>query len=218
MVKRLVRRRGIPAFALLVLLADMLGRSATIRVDRALRVEPLAPPGADYYPALLMGVKIVAALGLAALLARAIRVHSSAAAGRRMLRRAGQRERRTPRIQPTVTANVWLAAFLGSSTAYLIQADADGAAHGPWSLFAPWLHTYALPIYALLSVLVALAWSLARWLRAVEEFGVSAIARAHRILRNALRTPPRYARPHDDRGPRRRFGLAFESRPPPLAA
>jgi hypothetical protein len=219
MVKRLARRRGIPAFALLVLFADMLGRSMTIRVDRAFHVAPLAPPGADYYPALLMGVKIVGALGLAALLARAIRVHSSAAAGRRLLDRVNHTsERRTPRLQPTVSPNAWLAAFLGSSVAYLIQADADGAAHGPWSVFAPWLHTYSLPIFALLSVLVALAWSLAHWLRAVEEFGASAIAQAHRILRNSLVTHSRYAHPHDDRGPRRRFGLAFESRPPPLAA
>ncbi|HEY3961370.1 MAG TPA: hypothetical protein VGL84_02500 [Gaiellaceae bacterium] len=217
-MKRLARRRGIPAFALLVLLADMLGRSMTIRVDRALHVAPLAPPGADYYPALLMGVKIVAALGLAALLARAIRVHASAAVGRRLLDRVGHTApRQTPRLQATVSPSIWLAAFLGSSLAYLIQADADGAAQGPWSVFAPWLHTYALPIFALLSVLVALAWSLAHWLRAVEEFGVNAIAQAHRILRNSLVKRTRYAHPHDDCGPRRRFGLAFESRPPPLA-
>jgi hypothetical protein len=217
MVTRLARRRGIPAFALLVLFADMLGRSLTLRVDRALQVAPLAPSGADYYPALLMAVKILGALGLAALLARAIRVHSSASTGRRLLRRVGQAERRTPRIQPTVSPRVWLAAFLGTSLAYLIQADADGAAQGRWSLFAPWLHTYALPIFALLAVLVALAWSLTHWLRAVEEYGVRAIARARRIIHNALRARPRYARPHDDCGPRRRFGLAFESRPPPLA-
>jgi hypothetical protein len=40
-----------------------------------------------------------------------------------------------------------------------------------------------------------------------------------RILTAAAPPPrPRYARPGDDTAPRRRFGLAFESRPPPVAA
>jgi hypothetical protein len=192
----------------------------TTRVDRALHVEPLAPSGATYYPFLLVAVKVVAALGLAALLARLIRAHAAADAGHRLLARLGHvGERRAPRLQIGLSPRVWLASFASTSLAYLVQADGEGIYEGRWHLFGPWLHTYALPIFAALSVLVALAWSLARWLHAVEDYGERMLAHAHRILRAALRVVrPRYARPDDDHGPRRRFGLAFESRPPPLPA
>ena len=63
-------RRGSCTFALLVVVAEVAGRSLTAHVDRAFHVAPLAPTGASYYPFLLVAVKIVAALALAALLAR----------------------------------------------------------------------------------------------------------------------------------------------------
>ena len=46
------------AFALLIVVAEVVGRSLTGRVDRALHVAPLAPSHADYYPFLLVAVKI----------------------------------------------------------------------------------------------------------------------------------------------------------------
>ena len=220
MLTRPGRRREAATFVLLLVLAEVAGRSATTRVDRALHVEPLAPSSASYYPFVLVAIKILAALGVAALLARGIRAHASADAGRRLLDRVGHAgRRRAPRLQVGLSARAWLASFTGTSLAYLVWADVDGATHGRWPLLAPWLHTYALPVFAALSVLVALAWSVSRWLRAVEEFGVRAIAHARRIMRAVLqRERPRHARPVDDVGPRRRFGLAFESRPPPLPA
>ncbi|HZT14476.1 MAG TPA: hypothetical protein VFA19_00885 [Gaiellaceae bacterium] len=215
------RRPGKAAtFLLLVVLAEVLGRSATGRVDRALHVEPLAPSGAGYYPFLLVAVKVLAALGVAALLASAVRGHAAADAGHRLLARLGHAgERRKPRLQVRLSPRVWLASFVATSVAYLVQTDADRLGGGRWPLIAPWLHTYALPVFAALSVLVALAWSVARWVHAVEEYGVRVLARARRILRAALVAPrSRHVRPGDDLRPRRRFGLAFESRPPPLAA
>ena len=206
------------AFALLIVVAEVVGRSLTGRVDRALHVAPLAPSHADYYPFLLVAVKIVAALGLAALLARLMRAHAAAQAGDRLLVRIGQRdERRRPR--PQLAPRIWLLSFVCTVCAYLVNADADGIADGRWPLFAPWLHTYALPVYAALSVLVALAWSLTRWVTAVEEYGARALAQVRRILHAALdAVRPQRPRPLDDLAPRRRFGLAFECRPPPLAA
>jgi len=59
-----LRRRStaIAAFALLAQIAELLGRSATLRVDRALSVvEPLATPTTRYYPFLLAGVKVLVA-------------------------------------------------------------------------------------------------------------------------------------------------------------
>jgi hypothetical protein len=219
MLSGLPRRRGVATFLVLVVLTEVLGRSLTARVDRALHVEPLAPSTASYYPFLLVAVKVLAALGLAALLTRFVRGRATAEAGHRLLARLGHNgERRVPRLQVALSPRAWLLSFAGTSLAYLVQADAEGVAAGRWPLLAPWLHTYALPVFAALSVLVALAWSVTGWLRAVEEYGVRTLAHARRILRAALdaSAPRRRVRPVDDAGPRRRFGLVFESRPPPL--
>jgi hypothetical protein len=220
MLERLFRRQGIATFALLVVVAEVAGRSLTGRVDRALSVEPLAPSGASYYPFLLVAVKVIAALALAALAARAMRARATESAGRRLLSAVGSRHRRpAPRLRATLSPRAWLVSFASTSLIYLLQADGEGISEGRWPLFAPWLHSYALPVFAVLSVLVAFAWSIARWLHAVEQHAVRTLAHACRILRAALRGPRRFhARPVDDSGPRRLFGLAFESRPPPLPA
>jgi hypothetical protein len=213
-----MRRRGIATFALLILVAEVLGQSATSRVDRALHVAPLAPSGASYYPFLLVGAKIVTALALAALMARLMRAHAAADAGHRLLGRLGEARER-PRLQFRLSPRVWMVSFAATSLVYLVHMDAEGLAAGRWPLLSPWLHTYALPLFAALSVLVALAWSLANWVHAVEDYGRRTLERARLILNAALRpVRSRRRRPADDRGPRRRFGLAFESRPPPLTA
>jgi hypothetical protein len=215
----LLRRRGLATFALLVVVTEVTGRSLTTRLDRALHVAPLANSGANYYPFLLIAVKAVAAMALAALLARAIRARATANAGGSLLRGIGHRhDGRAPRLRATLSPRIGLAAFASTSIVYLIQADAEGAAAGQWPLFSPLLHTYALPVFAALAVLVAFVWSFARWLHDVEDFAYRTLERVRRILTAAA--PPRsgYAQPGDDGAPRRRFGLAFESRPPPLAA
>jgi hypothetical protein len=101
---------------------------------------------------------------------------------------------------------------------YLVHSDADSAAAGRWAVFGPWLHTYALPVFAAVSVLFAVAWRFASWLHEVEDYACRTLARAHRLLTAPLALPVRRARPAADATPRRRFGLAFESRPPPLPA
>ena len=99
-----------------------------------------------------------------------------------------------------------------------VQTDVDRVSEGQWPLFAPWLHTYALPVFAVLAVVLALGWgAVCRWLADVDEYVATTLACAWRVLRSAAR-PARRVRPDDDHGPRRLFGLAFESRPPPLAA
>ncbi|HEX7084605.1 MAG TPA: hypothetical protein VF186_10870 [Gaiellaceae bacterium] len=215
-----LRRRGRPAaFALLAVFAEVAGRSITGRVDQALHVEPLAPKGAAYYPFLLVGVKVVAALALAAVLARLVRARAAADAGNRLLVALGHvHERRAPRLRPTISLRAWATAFAACSLAYLVQADTEAMTDGRWWLLSPWLHTYALPVFAALSVLVALAWSVAHWVREVEEYAVRTLARVRRILDAAGERVTEHAFPADDHGPRRRFGLAFESRPPPLPA
>jgi hypothetical protein len=69
-----------------------------------------------------------------------------------------------------------------------------------------------------LSVLVALAWSaVSRWLNEYERYAHDTYARAGRLA--AVSAPPR-SQPTGrvPLPPRKLFGLAFESRPPPLAA
>ncbi len=219
MVARLLRRRGLATFALLVIVTEVVGRSVTTRVDRRLHVRPIADTGANYYPFLLVGVKVVGAVALAALLARAMRARAAADAGERLLSALGQRhERAAPRLQPRLSPRIWLASFVATSTVYLVHADVEGIAEGRWPLVAPLLHSYALPVFAVLSVLAAIAWRFASWLHDVEDYAKRTLARAHCALQEALGVQPSHEPPRDDTAPRRRFGLAFESRPPPLTA
>jgi hypothetical protein len=215
----LLRRRGFAAFVLLVVVAEVTGRSLTARLDRALHVAPLANSDAAYYPFLLVVVKVAAALMLAALLARAVRAQATASAGGRLLQTFGHGEaQRAPRLRATLSPRVWLASFAAMTVVYLVQADVEGAAAGRWPLFSPLLHTYALPVFAVLAVLVAFGWRFAHWLYDVEDFAHRTIERVRRILTASAPARPSYPRTADDSAPRRRFGLAFESRPPPLAS
>jgi hypothetical protein len=208
-------------FVVLVVIAEVVGRSLIGHVDRRLHVEPLARSDASYYPLLLVAVKTVGALVFAGLLARGARAWATADAGHRLLVACGRgHERRTPRLRAALSMRVWFAAFAATSLLYLVHADADGIAAGRWPLLAPWLHTYALPIFAGLAFAVALVWRFASWLYEVEDYGVRTIARARRLLTAALSpsTLRAHSRAADDAAPRRRFGLSFESRPPPLSA
>jgi hypothetical protein len=218
---RLVRRRGLVTFGVLVMIAEVVGRSLIGHLDRMLHVEPIAPADASYYPLLLVAVKTGGALVFAGLLARGTRAWAKADAGNRLLTAIGHgHEPRAPRLRAALSLRVWFAAFGATSVVYLLHADADGIAAGRWPLLAPWLHTYALPIFAGLAFVVALVWRFASWLYEVEEYAVRTIARVRRILTAALTPSTRraHSRAADDAAPRRRFGLSFECRPPPKPA
>ena len=202
------------AFALLALLAELTGRELVVRLDRALLVRPLATPTTGYYPFLLAGVRTLAAFIVAAAAWRMIRAHATAAAGERLLGIAGAR----PRLRLSLSLRLWFYAFAATSLWYLVQNDAGRLSDGRWPLFAPWLHTYALPVFALLSLLLSLAWGAVRaWTADVERYAASTLARVSRLLRSGA-VPVRRRRAQDVRAPRLLFGIAFESRPPPLPA
>jgi hypothetical protein len=218
MVVRALRTRGLATFALLVVMAEVAGRSLTARVDARLHVHPLANSTADYYPFLLVGVKVVCALALAALLARATRARAAADAGQRLLHAIGHHHvSRAPRLRPKLSARIWLASFSATAIAYLADANFASVGGGGSASFDPWLHTYALPVFALLAVAVAFAWRFASWLHDVEDFVDRTFARVRRILTAGVHIVSQHT-VADDAAPRKRFGLAFESRPPPLAA
>jgi hypothetical protein len=212
--RRHQRLLSILAFGLLALAAALGGRSMTERIDVGRHVASPSYSHADYYPVLLGFVKGAIALLLARLLWRLLKAH---AAERAALRLLGVRASR-PRMRVTLSPRLWLVFFALTSAIYLVQADAEGAAAGRWPLLSPWLHSSALPVFAVLSVLCALVWGAVQsWLAEYEEYAHATAARA---LRLAGRAAPRVPRPHIVLGvpPRRIFGLAFESRPPPLTA
>jgi len=202
------------AFGLLALVAELAGRSLTHRVDLGRHVAAPSYAGTDYYPILLAVVKGGIALLLARLAWRLVRAHAAERAAVRLL---GGRARR-PRLRLALSTRLCFAFFVLTSVIFLVQNDAEGAEAGRWPLLSPWLHSSALPAFAVLSVLCALVWGAVRsWLADYEEYAQASVARALRLAcRRVLRMP----RPNLVLAapPRSIFGLAFESRPPPLAA
>ena len=203
------------AFALLALVVELTGRAITARLDGAVNVEPLATPTTPYYPFLLAGVRALAALLVAVVVWRVVRAHAAAAAGERLL---GRMRSHRPRLRVTLSPRLWGYSFATTSLWFLVQDDAVRLSTGRWPLLAPWLHTYALPVFAVCSLALALGWGAVRsWLADVERYAASTLARATRLLRAAA-LPATRRLVGDDRTPRRLHGVVFESRPPPLPA
>ena len=187
------------ALALLALVAELVGRSLSHRIDVGREVGPVHYAHANYYPFLLAGVKVGVALMLA-------RIAWRFAKARRLASLLGR-----PRMRVELSARLWFASFLSTSLIYLVQMDAEGRTH----LLGPWLHTSALPVFAVLSVLVAVLYrSVELWLRDYEQLAAHAVACMRKLA--AVRTSPIDL--HVAVAPRRLFGLAFESRPPPVSA
>ena len=207
------------AFGLLALVAELAGRSLTHRIDVGRHVAAPSYAGADYYPFLLAAVKVGIALLLARLAWRFVKARAAARAARRVLTAMSVRPAAaTPRMTVRLSPRLWLLGFLVTATMYLVQVDAEGASAGREAVFGPWLHTSALPVFAVLAVLIALAWgAVARWLADYESYAEATVALARSL---ASREPPVAAPSGLETGvpPRRLFGLAFESRPPPLPA
>ncbi len=208
-MERARRHRRLTAgftLGLLALVAELAGRSLTHRLDVGRHVHAGGYAHADYYPFLLIAIKLSAALLAARLAWRFARA-------RRILAAVGAR---TPRPRLELAPRLWLVAFVATSLCYLVQTDAERITNRHWPLLAPWLHTSALPVFAVLAVAVALLYTLlVSWLHEVERTAEAFVTAARPVGREPL--GPRRAA---DRGtaPRSLFGLAFESRPPPLSA
>jgi hypothetical protein len=173
---------------------------------------------ADYYPVLLICVKVGVALMLARVAWRFVRAHAVARAARRLLAAHGSPGPEAPRIKLELSPRLWCGAFLATSLIYLVQTDVEGISAGRWPLLAPWLHTSALPVFAVLAVVVALVYGVvSRWLADWESYARETAAHALRLV-HGTRLLPRPSTRIAVPPPRRLFGLAFESRPPPLPA
>jgi hypothetical protein len=203
------------AFGLLALVAELVGRSLTHRLDLGRHVESPSYSGANYYPILLACVKVGIALLLARLAWRFVRARATARTAERVV--GAVRHAPAPRLRLDLSPRLWALTFGTTSFLSLVQADAERISIGRWPLFAPWLHSSALPIFAVLAVVVALLYgAVARWLREYERYAADAAEHARRVVAARREPPPRPAT--GTLAPRRLFGLAFESRPPPLSA
>jgi hypothetical protein len=206
------------ALGLLALIAELFGRSLTHRLDFGRHVAAPSYAGADYYPILLAVVKVGVALMLAPLAWRFVKARSVARAAGRLLPaeepRAGGR---SPRVRLELSPRLWLGSFLATSLIYLVQMHAEGISAGRWPLLSPWLHTSALPVFAVLSVVVALVYrTVERWLSDWESYALEAVARASGLATGLLPVPR--VTLAELVAPRSLFGLAFEVRPPPVPA
>jgi hypothetical protein len=206
------------ALVLLALIAELAGRSLTHRLDIGRHVAQPSYAGADYYPVLMAVVKVGVALMLARLMWRFVKARSVARAARRLLVAHEPPARlRGPRVRLELSPRLWLGSFVATSFIYLLQMHAEGISAGRAPLLAPWLHTSALPVFAVLSVLVALLYrSVELWLSAYESYALESAARASRLV-SAEQSMPRVPLA-ELISPRSLFGLAFEVRPPPLPA
>lgn len=203
------------AFGVLAVAAELVGAGLTHRIDLGRHVRSPSYSRAAYYPAVLATVKVGIAL-LAALLAwRIARAWSSERTARRAL---GIVSGKLPRVRATLSTRLSLAFFVVTATTYLVHADAVHLAGGRWALFLPWVHSSSLPVFAVLSVVLALvSGAVQRWLADYEQYAEDAVRLARSLGRSR---PTRAAFPHVvfDVPPRRLFGLVLDSRPPPLAA
>jgi hypothetical protein len=211
--RRHARLLSLLAFCLLALVAELGGRALTAWIDVGRHVRSPGDAGADYYPFLLAGVKLSVALLLARLAWRIARARATARAARRTV---GAARLSVPRPTLKLSPRLWLAFFAVTALFYLVQTDAEHAAAGQWPVLAPWLHSSALPVFAVLAVVFAAIWGcVQRWLADYEQYAADIAARARRAVGRLRVSRPRTI---PALTPRRLFGLAFESRPPPLAA
>jgi hypothetical protein len=205
------------ALGLLALVAELAGRSLTHRLDVGRRVGSAGYSHADYYPFLLAGVKVAVALMLARLAWRFAKAHAAARAARRVASALGVcPARRAPRVRIELSWRLWLVSFVVTASLYLAQADADRLLVGQRHLLDPWLHSSALPVFAVLAVVVAVVYrTVELWLGDYERIAEEVIASIRRLVE-----PPHSPRHVSSRlrTPRSLFGLAFESRPPPQLA
>ncbi len=195
------------ALVLLALVAELAGRSLSHRLDFGKHVASPSYSGADYYPILLAVVKVSLALMLARLAWRF---------GKATRLLMTHRARCRPKVRIELSPKLWLGSFLVTSLIYLVQMDAEEISAGRWPLLGPWLHTAALPVFAVLSVVVAVVYrAVEQWFSEYETYAQQTALRASRLAPVLPSPRPALA---DMISPRALFGLAFESRPPPLAA
>lgn len=205
-------------FALLLVAAELAGRSLIAWIDLGRHVAPPSVLSSAAYHLLLAAVKVGLALAVARLGWRLARARASARAAERVLAVLGHGTLSPPRLRPRLSPLLWAGVFASTSAVFLLESQAAGGGGDGAGVFAPLVHTAALPVFAVLAVLVVVVWSALRgYVRDCERYAEAAMSRAGRLRAAAgLHRPGPFA--IGSRPPRRLFGLSFQSRPPPLLA
>lgn len=185
------------ALGLLALAAEIAGIGAIQRLDVGRHVSTRGHAQADFYPPLLAALKVGAALLAARLAWRFARARALERAGLRLLGvvgggRAAAPARPRPRVRLELSPRLWCAAFVLTSAIYVVQADVEGleTGAGRWPLLAPLLHTSALPVFAVLAVVVALAWrAVAGWLCDYEHHARETLEQGRRLAASLVAAP-----------------------------
>ena len=177
------------ALGLLALAAEIAGIGIIQWLDVGRHVATPGYAQADFYPPLLAALKVGSALLAARLAWRFVRARAVERAGLRLLGVVGQRQARPlrprPRVRLELSPRLWAAVFVLTSAIYLVQADTQGLGAGVdrWPLLEPLLHTSALPVFAVLSVAVALLWhAVAGWLRDYEHHARETLEHGCRLV------------------------------------
>ena len=212
------RRRRLAAGALLVavLAGEVAGRWLAAHLPLVGDVPRRGHGGLDAWPLVVVAAKLGMALVLARLTWRTVKARRLAAAGERIVRLSPGVRHRRPLPAVGLSPRVWLVSFTAMSLLYLVPTSTEEIASGCWPLVTPWLHTQALPVFAILAVVVAVLWrTVSRWLAALERYGerLRREVQSRGVVLFGLRPES-----PDSRAPRARFGLSFESRPPPALA
>lgn len=203
------------AFLALVLAGEVVGRWTVAHLPLVGHAPRRHHGGVDAWPVLVIVAKVAVALLLARLAWRLSRALRLARPRERVLGALGRgRSRPTPEIG--LSPRAWLTSFVAMAALYVVPTSGAEVTNGCWPLLTPWLHTQALPVFALLAVGVAILWrTVSRWLAAVERYADALRALVH--LDRPLAAPGRRGL-SSLRSPRSRFGVCFESRPPPVLA
>src|SRR2546423_5878292 len=114
------------ALVLLALVAELLGRSLSHRLDFGRHVATPSYSATDYYPILLAVVKVSVALMLARLAWRFVKASRLLAAHGSL----GAGCRRKVRIE--LSPRLWLGPFRAAPPVYLLQMGAGGISTRPW--------------------------------------------------------------------------------------
>lgn len=210
------------ALGVLALAAEVVGTGLIQRIDVGRHVATPGYAHADFYPPLLAAVKVGIALLAARLTWRFVRARAVERAGLRLLGAFGHRvqRRELPRVRITLSPRLWAVSFVLTSTIYLLQADIEsGLGDGRWPVLAPLLHTSALPVFAVLSVIVAVLWGVvAGWLGDYESHAQATLERG-RLLVAGLRAVAVTRPAAELRAPLARIlAGSLHQRPPPAFA
>jgi hypothetical protein len=205
------------AFGLLAVVAELVGASLTHRIDFGRHVRSPSYSHAAYYPALLAVVKVGIALLAARLVWRLARARATEQTANSVL---GAVRPDVPRVRVVLSPRLWAAFFILTAIAHLVHVDVEHTAQGRWALFFPWIHSSALPVFAVIAVLMAVLWSaVQRWLADYERYADDAARRARGLFRaRPVAATAVFPRVVLAAPPRRLFGFVLDSRPPPTAA